>query len=297
MSQSSNPDRDRNARTLNTVEPLDSRKFLVAVRRLADSLNYGTDRSLFLGSGLEFVQSRPYLPGDPIKSIDWRVTARTGKIFVKEYEAPKRLPVYLVMDTSASMAISSYRHSKYELGVQIAGGLALACLDRISPVGIIGVGSRPLHFQPSLAKDQILQWLHKLRNYRGDEPTQMAERLTQLGPSLPHRVVMIIISDMHEPGALPIVKRLSQRHDCCVLQMRDPAERTLRGTGFYRAREAESGQTIVGHGRKIWSNHEKLKDDLRRSGIDHLVVDTDQPIALRLRQFFAARGLIGRGAR
>ncbi|RLS25169.1 MAG: DUF58 domain-containing protein, partial [Planctomycetota bacterium] len=90
---------------LDSPEVLDTRQFLIAVKRLADSLAFGTDRLPYIGSGLEYHQSRPYQFGDSIKAIDWRVTARTGKVFVKEYEAIKRLPVWILVDTSASMTI------------------------------------------------------------------------------------------------------------------------------------------------------------------------------------------------
>jgi len=282
---------------IETADILDSRQFYVAVKRLADSLSYGTDRSPFLGSGQEFVQSRPYQFGDPIKSIDWRVTARTRKFHVKEYEAPKRLPVYILMDTSASMTISSAHRSKYETAVFLAGGLALACLDRISPVGLMGVGARGLHIRPSLSKDLVLQWLHRLRTYRYDEPTSLGERVFELTPSLTQRAMVIVLSDLHDPRALPALKRMGQEHDCVVLQLRDPAEQSLAGTGFIRAREAETARGFVARGRSAILPPSQVGDELRRARIDHLIIDTDQPYVSKVRLYFKSRDLLGRGAR
>lgn len=282
---------------LETCDTLDSRQFLIAVKRLADSFSYGADKSPFLGSGIEYVQSRAYQWGDPIKSIDWRVTARTGKFHVKEYEAPKRLPCYLLLDTSASMTISSQRKSKYAVATHIAGGIALACLDRISPVGLVGVGARDLRVDPSLSKDQIHQWLHRLRTFRYDEPTLLSRRIAELSPSLKTASLVVVLTDLHDDRALGALKQLAQRHDVVVLQLQDPAERDLRGGGFIRAREAETGREFVTHGRAAWLDPESVVRELKRGGIDHLVVRTDKPYAHRLRSFFAARGLLGRGAR
>lgn len=282
---------------LDTCDTLDARQFLIAVKRLADSLSYGTDRSPFLGSGLEFVQSRPYQWGDPVRAIDWRVTARTGKVHVKEYETPKRLPCYLLMDTSASMTVSSVGRSKYAVAVHIAGGLAFACLERVSPVGVVGVGGRELRIEPSLSHDQVMQWLHRLRHFRYDEPTAIGRRLTQLAPTLTSRALVIVLSDLHDPRALPALKQMAQKHDCVVLHLVDPAERGLRGGGFLRAREAETGRAFVTRGRERWLDPDRVEQEMHRANIDYLRIDTDRQFVAKLRQFFKARGLLGRGAR
>jgi uncharacterized protein (DUF58 family) len=277
--------------------PLDGRCFAISVKRLADSLDYGTDRSPFLGAGIEFAQSRLYQWGDPVRSIDWRATARTGKVHVKEYEAPKRLPCYLLLDTSASMTISSGSISKYRIGLQIAGGLALACLNRMSPVGIVGVGGRDMRIEPSLSTTQVMLWLHHLRRFRYDEPTTLGRRVVELAPSLTHRYLVFVVSDLHDPDAIPALALLAQKHDCAVFQVTDPVEEGLPGGGFLRAREAETGFGFVTRAGRGRIDTEATVKSLRRAGIDHLGIRTDRPYASLLRHFCRSRDLLGRGAR
>ncbi|MFO0982000.1 MAG: DUF58 domain-containing protein [Planctomycetota bacterium] len=279
------------------LETLDARQLAIAIRKLADCLTYGTDRSPFLGSGIEYAQSRPYQPGDPVRIIDWRVTARTARYWVKDYESPKSMPCYLFVDTSASMTVSSTAQSKYHTALYLAGGIALACLDRVSPVGVIGVGERSLRVAPSMAKHRILQWLLTLRRYRFDEGTSLTARLREITPSLTHRVLMVVLSDLHDPGAIASLKHVAQLHDCVVLQLLDPAEVTLKGSGFLRAREAETGREFVAFGRQRWGDMDRAARELRQSGIDHVVIRTDRPYVHAVRDLFRSRGFLMRGAR
>lgn len=279
---------------LEQTQPLDSRQFLLAVKRLADSLSYGTDRSPFLGQGLEYVQSRLYVPGDPVKSIDWRVTARTGKPHVKEYETPKCLPVWFVVDTSASMTLASTKLSKYQIAVQVAGGLALACLDRVSPVGVLGAGGRDLKYKPSLSRETILRWLHELRTYTFSEPTSLSAKALALSASLPERSLIFILSDLHDPEAMPALKLLGHRHDLAVLLLRDPAEDHLSGAGIIRGREVESGRQFTTRARKQFTSLEATATALKHASVDHFVIRTDRPFLAALRLFLQSRNLLSR---
>ncbi|QJW94825.1 DUF58 domain-containing protein [Frigoriglobus tundricola] len=282
---------------LDTADHLNARQFLIAVKKLADALSYGTDHSPFLGAGIEYAQSRQYQPGDPVRAIDWRVTARTGKVFVKEYEAPKQLPCYLLLDTSASMTVSSVKKSKYAVALHIAGGLAFACLDRISPVGVLGVGGRNVRLDPSLSRASVLQWLHEFRRFRYDEHTTLGRKVTELAPTLPYRCLVIALSDLHDPEAVPALKLLAQRHDVAVIQLQDPAETGVAGTGFLRAGEAETGRVFVTRGSRRWVETEPTARQLKRSEVDHLLVRTDKPFVADLRNFLMGRNVLGRGRR
>lgn len=282
---------------LPAVDTMDDRQFQLAIRKLANDLSFGTDRSPIFGSGIEFAHARLYQIGDSLKSIHWRVTARTGKPFVKEYESPKRLPVYLLLDTSASMTVSSHTQSKYACALQIAGGIALVCLDRLSPVGVIATGEKPFRVEPSLSTTRIRQWLYQLRRHRLDEKTRLGARVQELSATLSHHSLLVILSDLHDPDALGAIRIASVRHDVIVVRLQDPAEGMGAGDGFIRTTEAETGKHHLADRKSQWQFQENLAAELRKAGVDYLPLPIDQPLVAPLRRFLSHRGLAGRSVR
>ena len=142
-----------------------------------------------------------------------------------------------------------------------------------------------------------MQWLLQLRRFRYDEGTTLGRRVTEMQSRLKNRSLVIVLSDLHDPKATDALKLLGQTHECVVLQLQDPAEVERRGTGFVRAQEAETGRAFVTHGRKQWLDQESVERELRRGGIDHLLLRTDRPFAHTLRHFFGSRALLGKGTR
>ncbi|MEA3210897.1 MAG: hypothetical protein QOE70_3954 [Chthoniobacter sp.] len=278
-------------------DPVDARQFEVTVKHLANSLNFGQEESVFHGAGLEYAQSRLYVPGDPVKFIDWKVSARVGKLFIKEFQEPKQIPLYLLLDTSASMCISSQVLSKYAWAVRIATGIALAAQANMTPVGLLGCGARELHVRPTLSRNVALEWSHQLRHHDFLEDTSLAERAREVAPSLKRRTMVIVLSDLHDPEAFPALQVLAQEHDCIVLHLQDPAELRVKGAGLFRGVEAESGRAFVGHGRRAFVDAEGWKSELTRFGIDYLFLPTDEPILGKLRHFLKRRGFGGSAGR
>ncbi|MBK9385240.1 MAG: DUF58 domain-containing protein [Planctomycetes bacterium] len=278
---------------------LSERPLVLAAKRLADDLSLGEDRSLYVGPGLDYAQSRPFVDGDSVRDIDWRVTARTRRYHVKEFEVLKRLAVMLLVDTSASMRFASGAVSKRDLAITLSGAIGLAALRRQSPVGVLGGSTRDFRFPPSLARNRWMQWLHALVADPFDGATRLASRIDELGGLLRARCLVIAISDLHDPEAVPALKRLGQRHETIVLQVEDPAEHGRLRAGFVRAREAETGFAAVAHGFTRWfgKGGRRVGEELQASGVDHLLVRTDRPFVGELRRFLRERGVIGRNAR
>lgn len=267
----------------------------MVVRRLADDLAYGMDVSRFVGSGLEYAKSRPYAPGDPIKMMDWKITARTNRPFVKEYETLKRTSIVVIIDTSASMTVTSTRLSKHDLAVWIGAAIGLIGLRRMSPIAVVGGGERETRFVPSLLRSDLWQALEPLRIGVLHEQTRLAERLRDASMRLDRSSILVVLSDLHDPDAIDALRHAGQRHETLAIHLVDPSERGRLRAGFIRAVEPETGATALAHGRSTWIREEAIAGELVRSGVSALTLHTDRPFIPSLRQFLAFRPSTGGG--
>jgi len=221
--------------------------FEMVVRRLADDLAFGSDASLFVGSGLEYAQSRPYEPGDPVKQIDWRISARLGRAYIKQYETLKRIAMYLVIDTSSSMSAASTRLTKHDMAIWIASAIGLVGLRRMSPVGVVGGGERETRLELSLARGDLWRAIEPLRMHATGETTSVGERLRTLEPRMNRSSLVIVISDLHDPEAvsarqLPVDRPAHREPDLLVAPTHTAAaEHTARGRSLFDPRDAPAG--------------------------------------------------------
>lgn len=269
--------------------------FDIVIRRLADDLAFGSDTSRLVGSGLEYASSRPYIPGDSVRLLNWRLTARTGKPFVREYEALKRTSAFILVDTSASMAVTSVARSKHDLAVWIASALGLVAQRRMSPVAVVGAGVRSVPLVASLSRNDLWNALEPLRAHDFTEATALGERLRDASARAARASLFVVLSDLHDPDAVAAITHAAQRHDVAVIHTQDPSETRPLAAGFLRVREAESGRAFLAAGRDVFGNTAQTRDELLRSGADYLMLETDRPFIPPLRHFLGARGLLTRG--
>ncbi len=280
---------------LNPPEEFARGDFEFVVRRIADELALGADNSLFVGSGLEYASSRPYQPGDSIRLLNWRLTARTGKPFIKEHEALKRTCVYILVDTSASMAVTSVPLSKHGLAVWIAAAVGLVAQRRLSPAAIIGAGERTTRIVPSLLRNDLWRAIEPLRRNSMSESTRLANRLDDLNLRAERASMVLVISDLHDPEALDALSHTGQRHDCAMIHTIDPAETGPLRAGFFRGQEAETGTQFLGTSTTGVANTHTIRSDLARRGVDYLMLRTDTPFIAPLKHFLGNRGGFTRG--
>jgi uncharacterized protein (DUF58 family) len=271
-------------------------------RRLVNSLFAGEYRSIFKGYGMEFAEVREYNPGDEVRSIDWNVTARMGRPFVKRYIEERELTVMLVVDLSGSSQFGTVSRFKAEMAIELAAVLTMSAVRNNDRVGALLFTDHVEHVvPPGKGRRHALRIIRDVLVHQPEgKGTDIGGALEYLNRLLPHRAIVFLISDLIDPGLERPLKYLSRRHDVVVASLEDPAEWILPEIGVARFVDPETGQVVsvdtsdrrVREGFQQASEAERAarRQLLRRLAIDEVPVNTKDGYLEALLRFFRARG-------
>lgn len=284
------------------------RRIEVRTRRLVDSRFAGEYRSLFKGQGMEFAEVREYQPGDEVRTIDWNVSARMGRPFVKRYVEERELTIMLVVDLSGSSRFGTRERFKHDLAIELAGVLALAAVRNNDRVGLLLFTDRVEYALPARkGRKHALRLIRDLLTVRPigrtTSMTAMVDRLMRL---LPHRSVVFLASDFFSDDLEKPLARLAQRHDVIAVTLEDPSERVLPDIGPARLEDPETGEVVeidtsAPQVRRAFAIRVAAEEDTRRRlfgrlGLDEIVVHTEFGYVDALLAFFRARARRPHGA-
>ena len=270
-------------------------------RRTVNDLMAGDYTSAFKGTGMEFEEVREYQPGDEVKAIDWNVTARQGRPFVKRFREERELTVMFAVDLSASGNIGSAERTKNELSAEICAALALSAVKSNDKVGMaLFTDHVEKYIPPAKGSTIALRLVREILAYRPQGTgTNLSAAIDMLGRVLRRRSIVFLISDFQDNGYTQKLASFARRHDVIALTVADALELALPKTGIIQLQDAETGEFILvdtdsSEFRKQYeqlaaSQQNALRDSLRSAGIDQLLLRTDDDYAQKLIAFFKNR--------
>ena len=270
-------------------------------RGMVNSLFTGEYRSVFKGQGMEFAEVREYQAGDEVRSIDWNVTARMGRPFVKRYIEERELTVMLAVDLSGSERFGTRGRFKSELAGELAAVLAMSAIRNNDRVGAVLFTDRIEHVVPP--RKGRRHALRLMRDLLVFEPsgarTDIPAALEYTGKMLSHKSIIFVVSDFQAEDIEHPLKLLAQRHDVVAVTVDDPSEQTLPDIGLARFIDPETGVTLhvdtsdpavrTQFATAVEEEIAGRRRLLRRLAIDEIPVHTDGSVVEPLIRFFRAR--------
>jgi len=288
---------------MNTADILKKvRQIEITTGRLVSETFAGQYQSVFKGRGIEFSEVREYVPGDDVRSIDWNVTARAQKPFIKQYIEERELTLMILCDVSASQSFGSSAKPKSEAAAELAAMFAFSALKNSDKSGLLLFSDKPeLYIPPRKGKNHSLRIIRELLAFRPQSRgTDVAMALRMANRVMKRRGIVILISDFHSPDFAREARLTARRHDLIPVVITDRFERALPaadallvseplegGAGFtadlsstaFRARyEAEAAARRAG-----------LEGLLRSAGADWIDIDPALPVHGPVVKFFRQR--------
>jgi len=277
------------------------RRIQILTRALVQDVFAGQYHSAFKGLGMEFEEVREYQPGDDVRTIDWNVTARTGRPFVKRFREERELTVVLLVDVSPSQEFGTRQQLKSELVAELGATLAFSAITNNDKVALILFTDRIERFVPAdKGVRHVLRVVRELLYHRPvGHGTDIAAALQYLNRVLTRRAVVFLISDFQAPDFSRSLRIVRHRHDLIPVRVRDPRESALPAVRYIELLDTESGeQLLVDTSARAFRRHferlvherrQALESDFRRLGIDMIDVATGEPFVRPLTRFFRSR--------
>jgi len=261
----------------------------------------GEYKSVFKGRGMEFDEVREYMPGDEVRTIDWNVTARTGKPFVKRFIEEREQALFFLVDMSASGSFGSGGKTKNETAAELCGLLAFSAIKNSDKVGLVIFTDEIELFIPP-DKGQ-LHVLHIIREILAFQPkrtgTSIACALDYLGRMVKKKCITFLVSDFQDSDFDKQLKLAAIHYDLIAISVTDPRELELPNAGLVELADPETGEQILvdtasAQARKRFNTaaqarQSEVKDSLNRLNIDHIDVRTDRDYMGDLIRFFQTR--------
>jgi len=277
------------------------RRYEIQIRKAINSQMQGDFHSIFKGTGLEFDDVRPYQYGDDIRTIDWHVSAKGHGTFVKTFKEEKEQTIFFILDVSASQNIGSPGKTKFDIGMEICGVLALSGAKESSQVGLICYSDeREQYIKPKKGLGQAYQIISHLEKlHTKSKRTNLAKAISFALNSIKRRSVIVMISDFIDEGYERNLQSLARKHDLVVIHISDKRETHLPKLGIIPALDKESGQTLwintsFGQFRDQLSHahterQEAIRKFSRKHQINYLAVNTDEDFVPKLLRLFKVR--------
>ena len=285
------------------------RQLEIRTRRLVNDSLAGAYHSVFKGRGMDFDEVREYTPGDEVRTIDWNVTARAGRPFVKKFTEERELTILLLVDISASGNFGSTALSKRDLAAELASVLAFSAIRNSDKVGLLLYTDRvERYLPPKKGRRHVLRVVRDILYHTPEgRRTDTVKALDVVNHVLHRRAIVFLISDFQSPGD-PVqmrtdlrraMRQTNRRHDLIAVHVEDPREKELPNLGLLALEDAESGEIIeldTGSAaiRKRFKEisaerAQRMVSDFRSEGVDTLELKTDMPYLPALQRFFKTR--------
>ncbi|GAB4326269.1 MAG: DUF58 domain-containing protein [Candidatus Zixiibacteriota bacterium] len=270
-------------------------------RLVVEGFITGLHKSPYHGFSVEFAEHRQYMPGDPIRDIDWKVYAKSDRFYVKQFEEETNLKSYVLLDTSASMSYSSGKVSKFMYAANLAAALAFLMLKQRDAVGLVTFDERIRHFVPPKSASIHLHAL--LSTLSGVEPQSKTETgiaLHEMADRIKRRGLIVVLSDLWDDPSriLTGLKHFRHRkHEVIVFHILDPTEREFNFPEEALFRDMETGEEISTlpwqirseYQRALGQHVDRYRRECRQAFVDYVPIDTSMPYDTALFTYLGKR--------